>query len=309
MKLDLNLLRVLQAIYDTRNITAAAGSLKVSQPAASAALARLRDSFNDPLFIRTPFGMEPTPRTESIIEKVKEVIESIDQDILTRQCFDPRQASSDFVLCLTAIAEHVFLPSLFPVMKQQAPSARIRSLSLSPQDVAQGLQSGKVDLAIGFYPDLVSADIYQQRLFSHALVCLVRKGHPIAGSRMTLDEFLKAEHVQVKDSSRTSEMFDQVLATCEQERNVVLTTSHYMSVPGIICESDLVAVAPKVVANMFAEQCGLKIVSLPVEIPEYDVKQYWHRKFHHHPRLIWLRSLIQREFSNAPAASAMSKFA
>ncbi|MCY1312626.1 PCP degradation transcriptional activation protein [compost metagenome] len=126
---------------------------------------------------------------------------------------------------------------------------------------------------------------------------------------MTLDEFLKAEHVQVKDSSRTSEMFDQVLATCEQERNVVLTTSHYMSVPGIICESDLVAVAPKVVANMFAEQCGLKIVSLPVEIPEYDVKQYWHRKFHHHPRLIWLRSLIQREFSNAPAASAMSKFA
>ncbi|MCY1531279.1 PCP degradation transcriptional activation protein [compost metagenome] len=194
-------------------------------------------------------------------------------------------------------------------MKQQAPSARIRSLSLSPQDVAQGLQSGKVDLAIGFYPDLVSADIYQQRLFSHALVCLVRKGHPIAGSRMTLDEFLKAEHVQVKDSSRTSEMFDQVLATCEQERNVVLTTSHYMSVPGIICESDLVAVAPKVVANMFAEQCGLKIVSLPVEIPEYDVKQYWHRKFHHHPRLIWLRSLIQREFSNAPAASAMSKFA
>lgn len=297
MKLDLNLLRVLVAIYETRNISAAANVLKVSQPAASAALARLRHAFNDPLFIRSPIGMEPTPRTQSIIEKTREVLESIDQEILSKPAFDPLIAKDEFNLCLTAIAEFVFLPHLFPTLKQQAPATRIRSLTLAPQELQDALQNGKVDLAIGFYPDLVSADIYQQRLFSHGLVCLVRKDHPIAGQRMTLEEFSNAEHVEVKDGSRSSEMFEEVLTNRKLERNIALRTSHFLSIPRVIAETDLIAVAPLIVARLFAEQYGLRVVRLPFDLPEYDLKQYWHRKYHHDPRLIWIRSLIHCEFS------------
>jgi DNA-binding transcriptional LysR family regulator len=307
MKLDLNLLRVLVAVYETRNITAAANSLNVSQPAASAALARLRDAFNDPLFVRSTVGMEPTPRTLSIIEKVKEILESIDQDILSQKAFEPVHATDEFVLCMTAIAEYVFLPHLFGVVKKHAPLTRIKSLALSPSDLQEGLQNGRVNLAIGFYPNLVSADIYQQRLFSHNLVCLVRQGHSITGDRMTLAEFVGAAHVDVRDGSRTSEMFEELLSNRKIERNVVLTMSHYMGVPRVIAESDLIAVAPFIVARLFARQYGLRVMSLPLELPDYDLKQYWHRKYHHDPRLIWLRSLIQSEFSDAYLGSLLKK--
>ncbi|TAL98740.1 MAG: LysR family transcriptional regulator [Paraburkholderia sp.] len=299
MKLDLNLLRVFVAIYETRNITAAAASLNVSQPAASAALARLRDAFSDPLFVRAPLGMEPTPRSQSIIDKVKQVLESIDQDILSQQVFVPQQATDEFVFCMTAIAEYVFLPRMFAVLKKHAPSTRIRSLSLSPPDLIESFQGGKVDLAIGFYPDLVSADIYQQRLFSHNLVCVLRKEHPITGEHMTLDEFQNSGHVDVRDGSRTSEMFEEILVDRKIKRNIVLTTSHYMSIPRIIAESDLIAVVPLIVAKIFASTYNLRLISLPIELPGYDLKQYWHRKYHHDQRLLWLRSLIQSEFSDA----------
>ncbi|NPT60372.1 LysR family transcriptional regulator [Paraburkholderia elongata] len=307
MKLDLNLLRVLVAVYETRNITSAATLLSVSQPAASAALARLRDAFNDPLFVRTPGGMEPTPRTLSIIEKVKEVLTSIDQDILSSQTFEPLHATDEFVLCMTAIAEYVFLPHLVSVTNQRAPLIRMRSLSLAPQDLQESLLNGKVNLAIGFYPDLVSADIYQQRLFSHRLVCLVRQGHAIAGDRMTLDAFVNAGHVDVRDGSRTSEMFEESLSNKKIQRNIVLTTSHYMSIPRILAESDLIAVAPLIVARIFAQQFGLRVMSLPLELPDYDLKQYWHRKYHHEPKLVWLRTLIQSEFSDAYVAGLLRK--
>lgn len=298
MKLDLNLLRVLVAIHDTRNLSAAAGLLNVSQPAASAALARLRHAFGDPLFVRTPSGMTPTPRTDAIIGRTREVLDAIDRDIVAGIEFDPLRASGEFTFCMTAIAEFVFLPRLLATLKRQAPGMRIRCVSPAPGQLRDGLQDGRIDLALGFYPDLVSADFYQQRLFSHSLVCVVRDKHPFAGPRLTAKEFRQADHIVVRDGSRSSEMLDALLASGRIDRNVVLTTSHYLCVPPVLAQSDAVAVAPRVVAGMFAERYGLRLLGLPFDVPDYDLKQHWHRKFHHDPRLVWLRTLIRREFGD-----------
>jgi DNA-binding transcriptional LysR family regulator len=308
MRFDLNLLRVLVAIYETHNITTAASLLNMSQPAASAALGRLRESLNDPLFIRSPTGMTPTPRTLDIIEKAKEILGSVERDILTKPTFDPQHATDEFVLCMTAIAEYVFLPRLIPALKEHAPLTSIRSITLTPDDLQERMLSGKVDLAVGFYPDLASADIYQQRLFSHRLVCLVRQGHPILESGMTLEAFQRAEHVEVRDGSRTSEMFEQTLQNRKIDRNIVLTVSQFMGIPRIVAETNLVAVAPHIIAAMFADKYNLQVVTLPLNLSDYDIKQYWHRKFNHHPRLVWLRTMIQREFSKNYIADLMSSF-
>jgi DNA-binding transcriptional LysR family regulator len=309
MKLDLNLLRVLVAIYDTRNLSAAASLLNVSQPTASGALARLRHAFGDPLFIRTPSGMAPTPRTEAIVGRAREVLDVIDRDILAGVEFDPLRAAGEFTFCMTAIAEFVFLPRMLPVLRRLAPGMRIRCISPAPGELRDGLRDGRIDLALGFYPDLVSADFYQQRLFSHSLVCVVREGHRLAGPRLTVDEFREAEHVVVKDGSRSSEMLEALLANRRIDRNVILTTSHYLGVPPVLAQSDAVAVAPRIVASMFAERYSLRMLDLPFDLPHYDLKQHWHRKFHHDPRIVWIRALVRREFGDSHLDDLMETLA
>jgi DNA-binding transcriptional LysR family regulator len=297
MRLDLNLLRVLLAIYDTGSVTAAAKRLNMSQPAASAALARLRESLGDALFIRQVDGMSPTPRAQSLAGKAREVLDAIDHDILRAPEFDPRVCSDEFVFCLSAIGEIVFLPKLVQHIRATAPSARIRGVSLAPAQLEDALRAGEVDLALGYFPDLRKAEFFQRRLFSHDLVCMVRTGHRIKGPRMTLAQFQAAEHAFVKDGSRSQEMFEGVLTKQGIQRNIVLHTAHYMSIPTIIAESDLVVVLPRTVANVFADSKRVRIVTPPVEIPHYDLKVYWHRRFAKDPKSKWLRSVVTEVFA------------
>ncbi|WP_447595358.1 LysR family transcriptional regulator [Aquipseudomonas campi] len=296
MRTDLNLLRILLAVYETGNVTAAAKQLGISQPAASAALARLRHSLDDPLFIRTGTAMEATPRAQGIIERTREVIEIIDRDILTSPTFDPTTSEHEFVFCLSEVGEVVFLPALFERLRQAAPHARVRTISLAPEDLTESLHEGRVDSVLGYFPDLTAPNIYQQRLFSHNLACLIRSDHPLAGKPLSLEAFCALEHLQVRDGSRRQEMFEAHLAKAGIRRNIVLQTSHYMSVPSIIERSDLVVVLPRTVANLYTHRLGVSIVEPPIDMPPYDLKHYWHARFHKDPRSVWLRSLIAELF-------------
>jgi DNA-binding transcriptional LysR family regulator len=297
MKTDLNLLRVLLAVYETGNVSSAATRLKMSQPAASAALARLRQSLGDPLFIRRDARMEATPRVQRIISMTRDVIEMIDHDILANPVFEPELCTDELTFCLSEIGEASFLPALFQYLRKAAPLAQIRSTSLPPKVLVQALHDGEVDSVLGYFPDLNSNDIYQQRLYSRDLVCMVRKGHPIRGRRMTLKQFINAEHVLVQDGGRSQEMFERDLANRKIERKVVLRTSHYMSIKTLIAQSDLIVVLPRTVSDLLADSEAVRFVAPPVEIQQYDLKQYWHRRFHHDPKGIWLRGVVAELFS------------
>lgn len=307
MRVDLNLLRLLLAVYDAGSVTAAAAKLGLSQPTASAALARLRHSFGDPLFIRHAGAMTPTPRALKIIAKTREVLDLIDSEILRSPEFDPANAADELVFCLSAIGETVFLPKLFHYLKKAAPQARIRSLSLPPDRLEEALLSGEVDLILGYYPDIKENAIYQQRLFSHDLACMVRAGHKIRGPRMTLDEFVQAEHVFVRDGGRSQEMFESELAARQIERKIVLRTSHYMSIHSIIADSDLVVVLPRPVANALSGEKNVRIVAPPVDIPRYDLKMYWHQRFHQDPKINWLRSVVVELFADSGPSAATER--
>jgi DNA-binding transcriptional LysR family regulator len=186
---------------------------------------------------------------------------------------------------------------LFQYLRKAAPLAQIRSTSLPPKVLVQALHDGEVDSVLGYFPDLNSNDIYQQRLYSRDLVCMVRKGHPIRGRRMTLKQFINAEHVLVQDGGRSQEMFERDLANRKIERKVVLRTSHYMSIKTLIAQSDLIVVLPRTVSDLLADSEAVRFVAPPVEIRQYDLKQYWHRRFHHDPKGIWLRGVVAELFS------------
>lgn len=294
---DLNLLRVLLAIYETGNVTAAAKQLGISQPAASAALARLRHSLGDPLFIRSGARMEATPRALGVIERTREVLEIIDRDILRGPQFDPAQTEHEFVLCLSEVGEIVFLPALFEHLRRAAPKARLRTISLDADALTEHLHDGKVDAVLGYFPDLNDPHIYQQRLFSHELTCMLREGHPFAGERLSMADFCAADHLQVRDGTRRQEMFDAYLASTGVRLNVVLKTAHYMSVPSLIEQSDLVVVLPRTVADLYAHSVNVQTIEPPIDIARYDLKQYWHARFQQDPRNVWFRRLITDVFA------------
>ena len=169
-ELDLNLIPYLVAMEDTRNVSRAAEHLGVSQPRVSTALGRLRDYFGDPLFVRTSRGMEPTPRALALLPAARDALMRIEKGMLDAQDFAPATSTYTFSIALSDVGEIVFLPRLLQMLAERAPHANLRSVSLPPAHVERGLESGDVDLAIGYFPDLSGNNFFQQRLFSHRFI-------------------------------------------------------------------------------------------------------------------------------------------
>lgn len=299
-RIDLNLLPIAVALYELRSVSRAAQKLDMSQPAVSTALAKLRRAFDDPLFVRTSRGMEPTPRAQALIGPAREALERIDHEVLADTRFDPAKAERPFTFALSDVGEMVFLPRLLARLRQAAPNAPVRSVTLPLAQIEQGLESGDIDLALGYFPDLKRNSFFQQRLFSHTFRCLLRADHPIRGTRLTLEQFLSLEHAVVRAESRGQEVFENYLAKRRIERRIVLRTPHFMSIPSIVAKSDLVVTVPHALAMYFAGlAANLKIVEPELDIPWIDLKQHWHRRYHDDARSRWLRALAAELFSDA----------
>lgn len=297
MKTDLNLLKVLVAIHDEGSVTAAAKKLDMSQPAVSTALTRLRADFEDPLFVRFANRMNATPLVESMLPRLRESLEIIENEVLSKPVFDPQSSRKKWVFCVSEVGEIVFLPRLYQKITRLSPLASIRTISVTPDQLPEALYDGSVDAALGYFPDLNGPDIYQQRLFSHELACLARSDHPAIQSGFTLDTFKTLSHLQVSNGSRSQEMYEGYLQAHNIERKIALQTSHFLSVPTIIAHSDLITVLPKSIVHQFANNPEVSILPMPTDIPPYDLKQFWHARHHKNPASLWIRKLVQELFA------------
>jgi DNA-binding transcriptional LysR family regulator len=292
-ELDLNLLYVLVALDESRSVSGAAVKLGKSQPAVSAALGKLREFFNDPLFVRSGNNMQPTPRARSLVESARFVLGRVGSDIVATPTFDPATSQQTVSLALSDVGEVVFLPALLKQLRKLAPRAAICSVSLPANDVAAGLESGAIDLALGYFPDLKKHNFFQQTLFSDTFASLLRADHPVTASKLTLKQYLQLEHVVVRAESRTEEVIERYLARKKMRRQVVLTTPHFSSAPILVAQSDLIVTVPEPLARYFSRvSAQLRVVGLPFEAPRIDLKQSWHRKYHHDERNRWLRSVV-----------------
>ena len=298
---DLNLLVVFDAMVEHRNVTRAAESLGLSQPAMSAAVGRLRTVFDDPLFVKSGAQMRPTPRATELAAPVRLVLDTVKGDILKAPRFDPANAQRRFTILAPDIAEIKLLPLVLKRFAVQAPGATLRTLSIPVHSAAETLESGNADLALGYFPDLHRAGFYQQRLFDAHLVCMVRRKHPIfgnssnSGATITLKQYLAASHVLVRPDGR-EHVFDQVLQERGLKRRVVLEISHYMSLLPIIAGSDLVATVPQDLAEVCARHADIRLLSPPIKTPAVQVHQFWHSRSHKDPANMWLRGLLHTLF-------------
>jgi DNA-binding transcriptional LysR family regulator len=305
---DLNLLPIAFALYDELSVSRAARVLGMSQPAVSMALRRMRETFDDPLFIRVPTGITPTPRAHAIIQAARPLVARLNQGLLKGQSFDPETSTQTFTLAMSDVGEMAFLPRVITTLRSRAPNCAIRAVSVAPSLLAHELETGDVDLAVGYFPALATKNFRQRRLSTHRFACLMRAEHPLWSERLSVADFLAAEHLVVREDGRSQEVLERFLRRRRIRRNVAVYTAHFLGMPFVLAKSDLVATVPYAVAREFAAMSSRLAVALPpFEITGFDLKLHWHRRFDNEKRNRWLREQVAdvlRDDRQRTAASA-----
>src|SRR5450830_889907 len=279
--IDLNLLRLFDAVYRARSVSRAAEALGLTQPAASQGLTRLRLLLKDALFVRAPGGVAPTPRAERLSRAVQAALSLMEAALNESDRFDPAESQRSFRIHMSDIGEARFLPELMAAVQARAPGIRIETRPLPADAIAQALDEGRIDLAFGFLPSV--KDTRQAVMLSDRYIVLLRAGHPFT-RRKRSPQLLKLE------------------------ARVRLTTEHFMVLPSIVRSTDLAVLMPRSIALGFAGQGGYALVEPAFALRDFDVALHWSARFEADPGLAWLRGLILQLFTEpASKASASSR--
>lgn len=294
---DLNLLPIAFALYDELSVSRAARVLGMSQPAVSMALRRMRETFDDPLFIRVPSGITPTPRAHTIVRLARTLVSRLQEDLLRGQAFDPATSTRAFTLALSDVGEMAFLPRVLNRLRAQAPHCAVRSVSVPPDQLTHELEKGEVDVAVGYFPALALKNFRQRRLSRHRFACLMRVDHPARAERISVPDFLAAEHMVIREEGRSQEVLERFFDRKKLKRTVAVYASHFLGVPFVLAQSNLIATVPYAVATQFAAMSPHLAVALPpFDIAGFELKLHWHRRFDNEPRNQWLRDQLTLMF-------------
>lgn len=284
LSLDLNLLRVFDAVMSEKNLTRAAGRLAMTQPAVSNAIRRLRDALNDELVVRTAHGVKPTPRAESLWPTVRRTLAEL-QDAVAPHTFDVSHANATFRLAMADATAALMLPSLVRSIEKEAPGLSIRMVPLTTREPRPMLERGDIDLAIGFFPGVVAqlsgepeTSVRHERLYSGNYVCVMRRDHPLTRKPLTLDDYCNANHLLVSFSGRASGLVDEALAQVGRERRILLTVNQFFTAGQVVANSDLITVLPRHLIAATGMSDELVAYELPFAMPNVNVDMLWHQR-------------------------------
>jgi DNA-binding transcriptional LysR family regulator len=287
-KVDLNLFIVFDAIYTEANLTRAGQIVGITQPAVSNALARLRETFNDPLFVRTAQGMVPTPMAQNIIGPVRNALQQLRISVQESRTFTPAQANKTYRISMTDLTEAVVLPPLFQRLRRLAPNVTIESMLSRRRDTTKELAAGRLDFAVDA-PLNTDPQVRHVKLMEDRYVCAMRKGHPLSKDKISLDEYLSLTHIHI--SSRRSGLgyIDLSLGKMGLQRRVALRSQHYLMASTVMLNTDLAMTVPE----RFARRNELHYVQLPVnDVPALETHLYWHESTDQDPANRWMREQI-----------------
>ncbi|MVW63578.1 LysR family transcriptional regulator [Massilia sp. NEAU-DD11] len=294
--IDLNLLSVFQEVYRERQISAAARRLGLTQSAVSNALARLRRTFGDELFVRTAYGMQPTPLAQQMAEPIGAAMAQVALALSQRSRFDPATGARRFTLAMTDVGEVYFMPVLIERCRTVAPNVEIASLRANGLTLKDDMETGRVDLAIGAFED-VSEALYHRALFRQPFVSMFRKDHPLAKGKVDLERFVATPHLIVDAAQSPYDRINGLLEKAGVTAGARFRVPHFTAVPYIVSTSELVVTVPQKLAESAASPFGLKWIEPPLALPALQTNVFWHRRFNHDPGIQWLRGLIADVFA------------
>jgi DNA-binding transcriptional LysR family regulator len=300
--IDLNLLRLFDAVYRTRSVSRAAEALDLTQPAASQGLTRLRALLGDPLFMRSGGGVAAHAARQRLAQAVQSALATLEEALNESEVFDPLQARKTFRMHLSDIGESRFLPELMATLRREAPGTRLEAAPLPHDEIAAALDSGRIDIAIGYLP--IVADTQRLPLLSDRYIVLLREGHPFAAQWRTsagrqgsrdmrsasdgLEALAGLDFAAVRTHSDTL----RILQLLQLEGRLRLTTAHFLSLPAIVRASDLGVLMPRSIAQGFAVHGGLEIIEPDFPLRDFTVSLHWSRRFEADPGQQWLRQRV-----------------
>jgi len=291
--IDLNLLTSLDVLLDEKNVTRAARRLGVSQPAVSHNLRRLRELLGDPLLVRTPRGMQATPRALELRPAVRLALETAEAVLQPAPRFDPATADRTFVLTMVDQAAFQLMPALVDRLARTAPGIALRLVP--PRDADQlgaAIADGDLELAVGFFTD-APAGIITEPLWAEGFACVWRRGGRGTRGPFDLERYLARSHLVVAPRGRPGSLVDDLLARHGRSRRIAVTVPHFLLAPAIVATSDLVWTAPAGLARAFAALYPLAVRPPPLAIPGFTIAMRWHVRLDRDPGLAWLRATLR----------------
>lgn len=288
--LTLRLLRLFETIYRMRNVSHAADALGISQPSVSLSLSRLRQHFDDPLFVRVGSRMEPTPRAEKLVEAVRGILAIANDQFASMPHFDPATANRSFVIHMTDLGETLIVPHLVNYLVHHAPGVSVRVREIGEDSQAM-LGEGAVDIILGFLTR-EGDDLLQRKLFDEKFVGIARAGHPRLAEPVSIEQLQGEGHVAIAIAGTGHSELDHGFEDLRPSGKAALELPGFLAVGAAVAETDLVAIVPSRLAEQLREQGKLQIFNLPRPGPAIQVRQYWHSRFHHDPANRWLRNLL-----------------
>ncbi len=295
--LDLHHLQVFDVLLRERSLTRAARVLNVTQPALSKTLARLRQYFQDPLFVRVSLRMEPTSKALSLEAPVRSILDGVRALGADHVSFDPRTSSRRFTFCVVDAGVIKLLPSLLEALSEEAPRVQVSAMQLDGEHLDSWLEAGTVDFAMGSFPHLPKS-IRRQALWVERYVSVVRKGHPRLSATPSLKDFAVEKHVVVSTlgTGHAHQLAERAIEAAIPAENIICRVPIFIAASVVAKHTDAVATLPVSIASVLAEDLNLELVTPPIKLPRIEIAQYWHQRFDRDPGNVWIRKLFAQLF-------------
>jgi DNA-binding transcriptional LysR family regulator len=292
--MDIKLLMVLDDLYRTRSVTRTAEHFGTSQPSISMHLAKLRKHFNDPLFVKTRAGMEPTPHGREVARILGKASELFQLAVGHRVVFTPLTSNRIFRIAATDVGQAVILPKLMNQLREEAPGVSVDFWNISQQTPHQ-LESGEVDVAMGFINEMKTG-FCRQKLFTDRFVCAARRDHPRIGAEITVKQFSQESILAVTTSGTGHDIVDRAMRRQGLRVRVGLRVPNFLGLSTLVASTDFITILPERLARIFARFGQLRILEVPFKLPPYKVIQYWHERYDRDPGHQWLRRVVAQLF-------------
>jgi DNA-binding transcriptional LysR family regulator len=286
---DLNLLRTIQPLLEERHISRAAKRAFLSQPAMSRALNRLRDTFGDPLLVRSNGAYERTPRGERVLREIEAIMRRLNA-IVRDEEFAPARARDRFRVAMTDHGSTILLPKLLLQLRKEAPHSELMLSAVGPQTF-DDVGAGRIDLNI--CAEEVPPALESEILFNLDFVCLVGSGQSARTRRLTLKQYLQLPHAMILTGDGHQAMVDRPLAALGLKRRVALGIPFFIPAVFAIAQTDLVLTVPRTLARMTARMAGLQMIEAPRELKPFPYFMSWHPRLTNEAAHAWLREQIR----------------
>ncbi len=297
---DLNLLLALDALLREENVTRAGRRIGLSQPAASHALSRLRDLLDDPILVREGGIMRQSQLARRLAPQVQRALSEVEGALFGHRRFEAATSTRTFRLAANDYCGAVVLPELVSRVHGAAPRTRLDVHAQRGSAPLAELARGELDLALGTFLEL-SPDLETHTLFEEKFVCLVRRGHPAARRRLTVEAYAALDHVLIVSPDYGPGVVDHALSKLGLKRNVAVRVPHYLVAPSIVAKTDLILTAPARIAHGLAQTAGLRVLDPPLELPAFSVVATWHPRADSDPAILWLRAELSRTVTTLDA--------